>query len=127
MSIDFATLKDWFFLGVVFLCFVALPLGVFISLRRNRRDIEAFEHTDLTELKLCIPAHQLKWLKKKMGKMGWQLISEEADPNFRNNLHVRFSTNDSDACPLKYVLHSLNRSLALSIGPLNLHREEPQQ
>ena len=127
MSIDFATLKDWFFLGVVFLCLVALPLGVAVSLRRNRRDIEAFEHADLTELKLCIPAYQLKWLKKKMGKMGWHLISEDADPKFRTNLHVRFSMTENDARPLKDVLHSLNRSLALSIGPLNLHREEPQQ
>ena len=127
MSIDFATLKDWFFLGVVFLCIVVLPLGVAVSLRRNRRDIEAFEHADLTELKLCIPVHQLNWLKYKLGKMGWQLISEEADPKFRNNLHVRFSTNGNGARPLKDVLHSLNRSLALSIGPLNLHREEPQQ
>ena len=127
MSIDFATLKDWFFLGVIFLCVVGLPLGVFISLRRNRRDIEAFEHADLTELKLCIPTYLLKWLRKKMGKMGWQLISEEADPKFPTNLHVRFSMNESGALPLKDVLLSLNRSLALSIGPLNLHREEPQQ
>jgi hypothetical protein len=59
-----------------------------------------------------------------MGKMGWLLISEEPDAKFKHNSHVRFNKANSDAKPLKDVLFSLNRSLALPVFPLNLRRED---
>jgi hypothetical protein len=117
-------LKEWASVGVVLLVLVALPIGIFVSLRRNRRDIASFDYPDLTELKLCVPGHQVKWLTKKMGKMGWLLISEEPDAKFKHNSHVRFNKANSDAKPLKDVLFSLNRSLALPVFPLNLRRED---
>ncbi|WFL76977.1 hypothetical protein P7228_13405 [Altererythrobacter arenosus] len=127
MSVDLAAVQGWGVIFLLVLVFVAMPLGVVLSLRRNARDIESFEHPDLNELKLCVPNHQTERLSRKLDKMGWQLVSETADEKIRSNSHVRFEKSGDEARPLKEVLHSLNKSLALSIGPLNLRREEVDQ
>ncbi|MEO0906170.1 MAG: hypothetical protein AAFY07_01465, partial [Pseudomonadota bacterium] len=79
------------------------------------------------ELSLCVPRHQTNWLSSKAEKMGWTVISDIPVDDSDTVRRVRLKKRDNASKPLKQVLHALNWSLALPIGPLQLTREESSE
>jgi hypothetical protein len=103
---------------------VLMIAAVTVSTRRNQKAIQGFEYPDLDQLVLCVRNHRIKWTEKKMGSLGWELVSAEIDSQDKLSSRVRFRKGANDAAaPIKEVLHSLNRSLALPAGPFELKRD----
>ncbi|MFC0206526.1 hypothetical protein [Novosphingobium soli] len=102
---------------------VLAAAGFTVSVRRNNRAIEAFEDEECNQLRLCSADWRLPHIKKKLAKLGWQLITTESQSKGHVNALFERTSNEA-ALPIREVLKQLNRTGHLSAGPLTLRREE---
>lgn len=109
---------------IVGLAIVALAVtALFVSIRRNKRVIDSFDHNGISQLKLCLSDWRLPAAKKKLAKLGWRFVRSEKQSVGQS--YVWFEqTDDGEAVPLNEVLHSLNRAGYLSVAPLTLEKED---
>lgn len=114
---------EWAGIALAVIMVVLLAILVPLSLRRNNRAIDAFDHPNLDELRICVANYRLKTVTNKMEALGWSVVSAEEAAEAAGHFQVLLKRRDEPtAASVKQILRELNRMLLLPIGPLELKR-----